>query len=46
MKTLQKFGGFAALYSGLALLVAMVGFLLVVDTLGVTDPIDWCYRPN
>jgi hypothetical protein len=40
MKTLQKFGGFAALYSGLALLVAMVGFLLVVDTLGVTDPIE------
>ncbi len=40
MKNLQKIGGFAALYSGGALLVAMVGFLLVVDTLGVTDPVQ------
>jgi hypothetical protein len=40
MKNFQKIGGFAALYSGLALLVAMVGFLLVVDTLGITDPIE------
>ena len=40
MKNLQKMGGFAALYSGAALLVAMVGFLLVVDTLGVSDPVQ------
>ena len=30
MKTLQKFGGFAALYAGIAYIVGMVGFLLVV----------------
>ena len=40
MKNLQKMGGFAALYSGAALLVAMVGYLLVLDTLGVTDPLQ------
>ena len=40
MKNLQKMGGIAALYLGAALLVAMVGFLLVVDTLGVTDPVE------
>jgi hypothetical protein len=30
MKTLQKFGGFAALYAGVAYIVGMMGFLLVV----------------
>ncbi len=30
MKTFQKFGGFAALYAGIAYIVGMVGFLLVV----------------
>ena len=40
MKNLQKMGGFAALYSGAALLVAMVGYLLVLDTIGVTDPLQ------
>jgi len=30
MKTLQKFGGFAALYAGVAYIVGMLGFLLVV----------------
>ena len=40
MKNLQKVGGFAALYSGIALLVAMVGFLLVVGTLDVSDPVQ------
>jgi hypothetical protein len=40
MKNLQKMGGFAALYSGIALLVAMVGFLLVVGTLDVSDPVQ------
>jgi len=40
MKNLQKMGGFAALYSGAALLVAMVGFLVVIGTLGVSDPVQ------
>ncbi len=40
MKNLQKMGGIAALYSGAALLVAMVGYLLVLDTLGVADPVQ------
>jgi hypothetical protein len=40
MKNLQKMGGMAALYSGIALLVAMVGFLVVVGTLNVTDPVQ------
>ena len=40
MKNLQKMGGFSALYSGAALLVAMVGYLLVVGTLDVTDPVQ------
>jgi len=40
MKNLQKIGGFAALYSGVALLVAMVGFLVVIGTLGVSDPVQ------
>jgi hypothetical protein len=43
MKNLQKMGGFAALYSGIALLVAMVGFLLVVGTLDVSE-LSWCWR--
>lgn len=30
MKTLQKIGGFAALYAGIAYIVGMIGFLLVV----------------
>ncbi|HMB21905.1 MAG: DUF4386 family protein [Chloroflexota bacterium] len=30
MKSLQKFGGFAALYAGVAYIVGMMGFLLVV----------------
>jgi hypothetical protein len=30
MKTLQKMGGFAALYAGVAYIVGMIGFLLVV----------------
>jgi len=40
MKDLQKMGGYASLYSGIALLLAMVGFLLVIGTLGVTDPVQ------
>ncbi len=30
MKTLQKMGGFAALYAGVAYIVGTMGFLLVV----------------
>ena len=39
MKNLQKIGGIAALYEGLAYVVGMVGFLLVVDVSGVVDPV-------
>jgi hypothetical protein len=38
MKTLQKFGGFAALYMAVAYLVGMVLFLVVLDTPSITDP--------
>ncbi len=40
MKNLQKIGGIAALYEGLAYVVGMVGFLLVVDVSGVVDPVE------
>ncbi len=40
MKTLQKFGGFAALYLAAAYLVGMIGFLAVVDVSGVADPVQ------
>jgi hypothetical protein len=39
MKTLRKFGGFAALYLAAAYLVGMIGFLTVVDVSGVADPV-------
>jgi hypothetical protein len=38
MKTLQKFGGFAALYMAVAYLVGLVIFLGVLDYLSITDP--------
>jgi len=38
MKTLQKFGGFAALYLAAAYLIGMVLFLVVLDYLSITDP--------
>ena len=38
MKTLQKSGGFAALYLAAANLVGMVLFLVVLDYLSITDP--------
>jgi hypothetical protein len=38
MKTLQKFGGFAALYLAAAYLIGMVLFLAVLDYPSVTDP--------
>ena len=40
MKTLQKFGGFAALYEAAAYIVGMIGFLAVVDVSGVADPVQ------
>ena len=40
MKTLQKFGGFAALYLAAAYLVGMIGFLAVVNVSGVADPVQ------
>ena len=38
MKTLQKFGGFAALYMAVAYLIGMVIFLAVLDYPSITDP--------
>lgn len=38
MKTLQKFGGFAALYMAVAHLIGIVIFLGVLDYLSITDP--------
>jgi len=40
MKNLQKIGGIAALYSAAALLFAIVGYLLIVGTLDVVDPVE------
>lgn len=38
MKTLQKFGGFAALYLATAYLIGIVLFLVVLDYPSITDP--------
>ncbi len=38
MKTLQRFGGFAALYMATAHLIGIVIFLVVLDYLSITDP--------
>jgi hypothetical protein len=38
MKTLQKYGGIAALYMAAAYLIGMVIFLVVLDYPGITDP--------
>ncbi|MHB1357326.1 MAG: DUF4386 family protein [Anaerolineae bacterium] len=38
MKTLRKFGGFAALYMAVAYLIGMVLFIVVLDTPSITDP--------
>ncbi len=38
MKTLQKFGGFAALYMAAAYLIGIVIFLVVLDYPSITDP--------
>jgi len=38
MKTLQKFGGFAALYMAVAYLIGMIIFLVVLDYPSITNP--------
>jgi hypothetical protein len=38
VKTLQKFGGFAALYLGVAYLIGMALFFVVLDYVNMTDP--------
>ena len=38
MKTLQKFGGFAALYMAISHLIGIVIFLVILDYLSITDP--------
>lgn len=38
MKTLQKFGGFAALYMAVAHLIGIAIFLVALDYLSITDP--------
>ena len=38
MKTLHKFGGFAALYMAVAHLIGMVIFIVILDYLSITDP--------
>ena len=38
MKTLQKFGGYAALYMAVAYLIGMTIFLVVLDYPSITDP--------
>ena len=38
MKTLQKSGGFAALYLAVAYLIGMALFIVVLDTPSITDP--------
>ena len=38
MKTLQKFGGFAALYLAVAYMIGIVIFLVVLDYPSITDP--------
>lgn len=40
MKTLQKLGGFAALYMTTAHLIGIVIFLVVLDYLSITDPVQ------
>jgi hypothetical protein len=38
MKTLQKFGGFSALYMAVAYLIGMLLFIVVLNSFGITDP--------
>jgi len=38
MKTLHKFGGFAALYMAISHLIGIVIFIVILDVLSITDP--------
>jgi hypothetical protein len=38
MKTLQKFGGFAALYMAISHLIGFIIFLVILDYINITDP--------
>jgi len=40
MKNLQKMGGIAALYEAASYIIAMVGYLVVLDTLDDVDPVQ------
>ena len=40
MKTLQKYGGFTALYMAISHLIGIVLFLVVLDYLSITDPLQ------
>ncbi len=40
MKTLQKAGGIAALYMAISYLIGIVIFLVVLDYLSITDPVE------
>lgn len=40
MKNLQKFGGFAALYMAISHLIGIVIFIVVLDYLNITDPVQ------
>ncbi len=40
MKTLQKFGGFAAFYLAAAYLIGIVIFLVILDSFSITDPVQ------
>ena len=40
MKNLQKMGGVAALYEAASYIIAMVGYLVVLDTLDDVDPVQ------
>lgn len=40
MNNFQKWGGIAAQYEAASYLIAMVGYLLVLDTLGDVDPVQ------
>jgi hypothetical protein len=40
MKTLQKFGGFAAFYLAVAYLIGIVIFLVILDSFSITDPVQ------
>jgi hypothetical protein len=37
MKSLQKFGGFAALYMALAHLMGLIIFIVILDYISITD---------